>query len=132
MQPKYADIIIVAVIYQGEWRWYISDKDVWLLDLKKYKQAFLDAGIQVPENDSYRFNIPIVNQETAAVFLEKMGQYRVDKATLSKMVFERLPQASTWEDTVDLCPVLLVDFDQSKLKSLFPEPIQFEIYIPEG
>lgn len=128
---EYAITIIVAAIYEGQWGWYISNRDFWLLDLGKLRRDYLNAGCEVPDDYSYRFNIPIVNQETASLFLEQMKQYRVNKSVLSDMALERVRHALSWEDVIDLCPALLVDFDRKKLSSLFPEPIKFERYVPD-
>ncbi len=69
---------------------------------------------------------------TVVMFLENMEQYKVDRLALSKMLVEKISIAASWEDVVDLCPVLMVNFDQRKLQSLFPEMIKFEDYLPDG
>jgi hypothetical protein len=48
------------------------------------------------------------------------------------MLVDRVSVASSWEDVADFCPALMVNFDQRRLLSLFPEMIKFEDYVPYG
>lgn len=127
---EYGVDIIVAVIYRGQWRWYVSEKDYWFLDQEKLRRAFTEAGHPPPEGDADRFNIPIANEATAEQFLLAMDQFRVDRRELADSVRARIPPTS-WDDIAHLCPSLLVDFDQKRLVSLFSEPASFEEYVPE-
>jgi hypothetical protein len=103
------------------------------MDLPKFEQAFINAGYQISRDRYYdeRFNIPVLNEHTVDRFLAEMGEYEVERGILSQFVLERQPN-SDWYEINDLCPALLIDFDQKKLSSLFPEPASFEEYVPDG
>jgi hypothetical protein len=129
---RYADKIIVGVVYKAKWFWYVSEKEFWFMDLVKLNQAFLKRGYTTDMTDfSARFNIPIVNEETVEQFLVAMAPYQTDVTTLSIIFVNYLP-AKSWDDIIEMCPSLLLDFDRKKLWSLFPEPASFENYVPDG
>jgi hypothetical protein len=76
--------VVVVVRFQGEIRWFRSDRDLWVLDVNKWRDEFINHGYDVPAfNDSYRFGIHCVNQETAQRFLENMSTYELHKDDLS-------------------------------------------------
>lgn len=131
LKIEYGEDIIVGVSFRGEWGWYVSEKDFWLMDQVGYGEAFTDAGHVLPPAGVDRFDIPILNEETAGRFLELMESTRVDKAALSEEILSRLP-ASSWDELIELCPSLLIDFERKVLKSLYPEPMPFEEYVPAG
>src|SRR4051794_30187263 len=123
MMPEisYADNIIVGVIHKTKWFWYVSEKELWFMDLVKFSQAFVNKGHNADmTNFSERFNIPVINEETVEQFLAEIEQYHTDVTTLSIIFLDHLP-ASTWDDVIEMCPSLLIDFDHKKLLSLFPE-----------
>ena len=33
LKPKYAENIIVATVYKNVFNWYVTDKELWLMDL---------------------------------------------------------------------------------------------------
>ena len=40
---------VVYVIYSGEGKWYVSDKEIWFLDYKKRVEVFRKAGYEPKE-----------------------------------------------------------------------------------
>ena len=40
---------IVYAIYNGEGKWYISDKEIWYLDYKKRVEAYRKIGCEIKE-----------------------------------------------------------------------------------
>ena len=135
MLPKieYGVDVIVGVRYGAEWRWYVSDKYYWFLDLVKMRDASRAHGYVTDGVTGFadRFGIAIVTEDTAELFLAAMEPHRVDKAMLRALLESRLPIKS-WEDVIDVLPSLLVDFDSKRLLSSFPEPASFEYYVPQG
>lgn len=129
------DIVeIIAVIkYNGRFCWFRSDRDLWVLDLNKWSQAFVDAGYQMPEPDpSERFGIPVLNEKTVDSFLAEMQQYEIFKDDLTKDLIARLPGAQSWWDVGDLFPIMFVDFDRRHVCAFYPQGTPMERYIPDG
>jgi hypothetical protein len=125
--------IIVVVKHDGCFRWYKSDRDLWVLDWHKWTKESRDAGFQVPESDpAERFGISIVNNETAAKFLAAMEQFRISADDLATELVARFPGAQSWWDVGDLFPILFVDFDRKHVCGFYPEGTRLERYIPDG
>lgn len=135
---EYAQNIIVGVIFQTKFEWYVSEKEIWFLDLKKHMQAYTDKGYppRNPDDFSGRFDIPIVNEETAQIFLKAMEQYKVKRDELSDLLITTISKTDREEDDIDdlldFVPSLFVDFDTKRFLSSFPEPASFEYYVPDG
>lgn len=133
LEPQYAENIIVAVIFQGEFRWYVTDKDLWLLDLNKLTTAFSDRGYDMSEDDeSERFGIRVLSEQTANLFLSHILEYKVEVNDLRQKVLEACSGPDNFDCILDVCPVLCVDFDKKELFSLYPEPAAYEDYVPDG
>ncbi|MFD1886773.1 hypothetical protein [Paenibacillus wenxiniae] len=130
---QYGENIIVAVIYNGTWSWYVTDKEYWYLDLTKLEQAYLDKGYQWPNVGDYseRFDIALLNEDSAADFLHKINEFKVSVVELSELLLKLDDTQLAQPDSLtEFTPALLVDFDEKVLISYFPEPASFEYYIP--
>ncbi|MGY8768216.1 MAG: hypothetical protein ACKVH8_07280 [Pirellulales bacterium] len=59
------ELVVVVVKYRGEFHWYRSDRDLWVLDWKKWRQDFVDAGSNPPTLEREdRFGIPVVKADS--------------------------------------------------------------------
>jgi hypothetical protein len=125
----YAENIIVQVKYMNSYRWFVADKEIWFLDLKKLIASYLEKGFEIPNPDDFsdRFNIAIVNEDTAEDFLQKISDFEVRTEELRKMLEQR-----TYSHISDMLPSLYVDFDDKELTSYYPEPASYELYVPDG
>jgi hypothetical protein len=127
-QPKYAENIIVGVIADNQWKWYISDKYYWVMDVARYIN---DIESEEPDEDlEVRFNIPVVDQNTMSEFLNHMKRLQVDVAHLRAILEQAKP--TTLDDTLEYIPSLLVDFNNQELWSMYPESDVFEYYVPNN
>lgn len=142
VQPKYAENIIVAVAQRREWAWYVSARDLWLMDWRKWAEAW---GQNPDETDySGRFGIDVLDVSTAKPFFQQMGQYRVTTGYLRNLVakvydykslqaFSVQEQAELLADLWHLIPSLLLDFDNKTFTSNYPETdFTPELFIPDG
>lgn len=129
INPKYAETIIVLVKINETYKWFITDKDVWFLDLKKLISTYLEKGFEIPnpEDFSDRFNIAIVNENTAEEFLQRISRFEVKIEELKEMLVQK-----TYHHISDMYPSLYVDFDMKELISYYPEPASYEQYVPSG
>lgn len=128
------DKIVVVTKDKNQIRWFVSDKEYWVLDRKKWGDAYLKKGIYVEDNDDERFGIKIVNNETHAFFLDMMRAegFEVSKDQLGTYFFSHYKEDSDWWDFSNLFPVLYIDFDNQTLYTTYVEGINYEIYLPEG
>ncbi|MET3208728.1 UNVERIFIED_CONTAM: hypothetical protein ABIC26_001667 [Paenibacillus sp. PvR008] len=116
LQPEYAQNIIVGVIFEGQWNWYVTEREYWFLNT-------------VMEE---RFGIPILDETTAGAFLGHICEYRVAVDELTSLLSMLADAIEHKDEVLEFCPTLYVDFDQKILYSLFPELASFEHYVPAG
>lgn len=125
--------VVVVVRYQGKILWFRSDRDLWVLDLNKWRNEFINHGYSVPEfKDSYRFGIHIVNQETVQKFLDSMKDFEIEKDQLSAELAKRYTTARSWWDVEDLFPIMFINFDNNQVGAFYSEGTPMERYIPDG
>lgn len=135
LKVEYGENIIVAVVYCSTWSWYITEKDIWYLDLPMLENAILMAGRRVFNLGDYssRFDIPVLNEVTASDFLSNIADLKVDVSKLRRILLSALQDSEDKRETIiEYIPSLLVNFDDKTLFSLFPEPASFEKFVPMG
>lgn len=132
-EPEYAQNIVVGVLFQTVFSWYISEKEYWYLDYTKYNRALLAAGHTGLTSEDYeeRCHIAILDENTAKNFLACIRDKHVPTNMLSQMMLVRRTR-NEHDDLLDFSPCLLVNFDQRQLSSQYPEMIRFEKYVPDG
>ncbi len=127
---EYGEELVVIARYKNEWTYFVSEKDLWILDKKSRAYSFHKAGYELPLDDySDRFDIPLLDENTAETFFPEMQEFEVSSEMLRKMILEK-DANNTLEDEAQYFPALYVDFDDKELISYFPEPFPFEKYIP--
>ena len=130
--PLYAKNIIVAVLYHASLKWYISDSELWFMDLTKRSQAFQDQGytIYADEIDELRRDCLILDTNNIAAFLSQISDYEISTSELRQLFQEALQKSQCAIN--DFVPALYLDFDQKIFYSWFPEPIFYEKFVPNG
>ncbi|GAA4457589.1 hypothetical protein [Rurimicrobium arvi] len=119
--------IIVLTKLDNRYNWFCSDKVFWIMDYVKYTHQF-----DPTDNDySERFDIGILDEKTAAHFLENMEEYSCSIEELKSLFAASLPLTS-FDEAYHLFPKLFVDFDSKKLLSVYSEALMLENYAPEG
>ncbi|HGH7180556.1 hypothetical protein WBS55_01140 [Bacillus luti] len=133
LEPLYAENIIVGVIYTNEFRWYVTDKELWFLDYDKLDHAYKNLGVSIEDNEETeeRNGIQVLNNENVEVFLLRINQYKTTKEELNYLLLENIKRKNAGEDLLDFSPVLLINFDNKILYSMFPEPASYENYVPK-
>jgi hypothetical protein len=122
--------IIVGTLRRGQWRWFVSEKDYWFLNLTKLSEDFRARGLAVEEGAHDRFGLAVVDENSADKLLPAMEKCRVETDDLRVLFKDRMPVES-WDDIIDLVPALVVDFDERRLVSMYGELASFERYVPE-
>lgn len=125
--------ILVVVRNQGEFRWYRSPPDFWVLSYPKWEKMFTDTGYDVLDGTSdSRFGILVVDETNADVFLSKMAGYEVNLGELKRELESLFPIAESWWDVEDLFPGLYIDFDNTNLAGFYDQSSPpFEKFVPD-
>lgn len=131
LNPECDDNIIVGILYNGSFCWYVTDREIWFLDYEKRINAYKEKGFEVKEEyvDETRRGILILNSDNAKLFLKRIESQRIE----SKRLRELLQKARNVNDDswfFDYRPSLFVDFDSCKLFSSYSEPASYEEYVP--
>ena len=72
MKPVYAENIIVAIVNEKSFEWYILEKDFCFLDYTKLEEAYQKKGYKITVDDTQRFGIKILNDSTKKYFLDNI------------------------------------------------------------
>lgn len=149
LKPEYAENIVVYIIYNNIGNWYVTDKDYWFMDrikiVKKNNKSVITIDLEVSKH-SEKGDVEMLDSDTACKFLECINELKTEPAELLKLMNDRLEEMKFFEemvkagedgseyfdDILDYCPVLYVDFDNKIFLSQYPEMISFENYVPEG
>ncbi|WP_430597815.1 hypothetical protein [Enterococcus sp. AZ177] len=130
--PDYTENIIVAVILEGNFSWYVSDKEIWFLDYQKRVTAFENKGYSIDINyiDKSRKNNLVLDTPNASNFLNLIKE---NKATVEELRKFLLNSKNNVDDSwkYDYRPSLYVDFDKKIFYSNYSEPSSYEDYVPE-
>ncbi|WP_249928286.1 hypothetical protein [Niallia circulans] len=116
LKPEYAQNIIVGVKTSSQFSWYLTERDVWILDIVKYKKLYERNGFSFDMDFalSLRNNISVVNEKNYRLYLQEYTDYLVPSSELKKLV-EHHDYGST---ILELRPSLFIDFNQKSF-SLF-------------
>ncbi|UTZ25212.1 group-specific protein [Vibrio campbellii] len=128
-EPQY----VFVVRLNGEFKWYRSDRDLWVLDVNKWRNEFIAHGYEVPEfQNDYRFGIHSINQDMAKQFLDAISDFEVSKDQLSIELAKRFSEAKSWWDVGDLFPIMFVNFDDRRVGAFYSDGTPMERYVPDG
>ncbi|RUT28015.1 hypothetical protein EJP77_18540 [Paenibacillus zeisoli] len=116
LMPEYAQVLIVGVVFRGTWSWYITEREYWFLNTEMED----------------RFGIGILDETTAEVFLDRIDELKVSTSELAQKLDDLKDVLKSYDEVLEFIPALYVNFDEKVLYSLFPEPISFEHYVPDG
>ena len=116
IQPMYAENIIVGILYENSFGWYVTDKELWFLNYKKLDDAYgmLDDG-PLFEEPLERKNIKILDVNNIEEFLGQIKDQLYSSIELQRLLKEKRAKL----------------FDHKTLYSLFPEPASYEDYVPD-
>jgi hypothetical protein len=125
------DEIVAVVRYKNEIRWFKTDREIWILDWKKWRDDFVTEGFAVPDLDaSARFGMVVVDHHSVEKFLEKVASFEISKHDLHLQFIIRYATAKSWWDVADLFPIVFVDFDSKNLGAFYAQGARIERYAP--
>ena len=133
LEPDAEPLVVVAVRLSARIRWFRSERDLWVLDVNKWRQEFVDAGHDMPAfADDYRFGMHTINETNAEQFLSHISENEVSPDDLGHELARRYPSAESWWDVSDLFPIMFVDFDNTRVAGFYHEGVAMERYVPDG
>ncbi|MGL4382910.1 MAG: hypothetical protein ACRCTA_04250 [Bacilli bacterium] len=123
--------IIVGVIYNNEFNWYLSDKSLWYLDGIKLFDSIRRKGFDSSNHfeDEFRKGLDILDQNNAMVFLERINRFKISTSKLNELLLIET-QSSNNDWIFNFRPSLFVNFDLRQFYSLYSEPASYEYYAP--
>lgn len=116
LMPEYAQTLIVGVLFQKTWSWYITEREYWFLNTEMED----------------RFGITVLDETTAETFLNKIIDLKVSTSDLRKLLVELEDAFMSTDEVLEFIPTIYVNFDDRVFYSFFPEPMSFENYVPVG
>lgn len=135
VEPNYPGEIIILIKNNGQYFWFVSEKELWILDLVKLDNAF-NKRSNLPEvtevhYEDERKGFEILNEKNVDQFLEVMKDYKVDFSEL-KEFFKLYSEVYPEYPKEKIQPAFYIDFDKKCFYSYFDEPGSYEQYIPDG
>ncbi len=131
-KPIYDKEIIVGVIFNNTFNWYITDKFFWIMDLKKLSKIDYDNYFSNNELKKVRNGIIVLSKENAELFLDNIKEYKADVNILRLNILNEITKKNEEDELEEYYPSLMIDFDKNILYSQYPEPLGFENYVPDN
>lgn len=78
-----------------------------------------------------REGIKVLNSENIDIFLQRINKDIATKEDLKCFLWKCIKNKTERDEILNYSSVLLVDFDDKILYSMFPEPASYEEYVPE-
>lgn len=140
LKPEALENIIVGVLVDRRFSWYVTPKDLWFLDKGKeaaaYREKFKEMGIKSCvegiELDDERAGVNILNEQSFVKFAPRISKYAVSTGELRALLKVHLLTESDEDTYYRFLPSLYIDFDHKELNSLYTEPASYEDYVPEN
>ena len=127
MKPVYAENLVVAIKDKGQYAWYVLGRDMCILDYCKLKSAYKQRGYDI-NIEGVRFGIKVLDCSTKEKFLSNVRDCKISSCELQHMIREEDDR----EERLSFNPVILIDFDDCRLFSQYPEAESYENFVPEG
>lgn len=129
--PDYMENIIVGILFENHFTWYVTERELWYLDYIKVETAYQKKGIEVNREyiDDRRKDFIILDTNNAAEFLNLI---LINKVISEELKYNLLANKTELDDTwkYDYRPSLYVNFDEKIFYSLYSEPASFEFFVP--
>lgn len=139
LEPKMLENIIVGLLVDNRFNWYVSPKDLWFLDRKKLEEAYMlkfkemglgnMGSIQIEDE---RSDIEMLDEYSIIDFTSKINKYAVASEELRALLKLNLLTQSKEDVIYTFSPSLYINFDKKELYSLYSEPASYENFVPEN
>lgn len=120
LEPIYDTNIIVGIKLENEVEWYILDKYMCFMEGDDIEFS--------GETKEIRSQFPVISEKNIVQFLGQIEKYKMNIDIIRLSILESIEKK---EDLEDYFPVVLMDFDEKIFFSQYPEPVDYEYYLPE-
>lgn len=147
------DGIIILVNISNKFYWYVMEKEMWVLDLKKWQEETMSIIKEKREKlpveelpdfirdinklkewesipiDSDRLGFPILNEKNIKKYLNTIYNYKLTYGELEeflKSYFETIGKQGL------KYPEFYIDVSNKTFYNFYPEPGSYEEYVPDG
>ena len=139
LKPKALENIIVGLLVDDKFTWYVTHKDIWFLDQKKqtdaYRKKFTELGLKWIESNieaaDERKDIEVLNEHTFTLFINRINKYSVSTVELRELLKEELEVTSVEDAFYSFLPSLYINIAERELYSMYSEPSSYEDYVPK-
>lgn len=130
--PEYAENIVVAVIYNGNFSWYVTDKEIWYMDYERRINDFREKGFKITLDmvDDVRRELLMLDINNVQEFEKKLIDFKATTVELREFINIAKEENEEWK--YDYSPSLYLDFDNEILYSAYRESANYEGYIPNS
>lgn len=130
IKPEYAENIIVGIVNQNQFNWYILNKFICLLDLKSLSSEEFELYMKNDLCSSVRKDFITIDKNNIENFLIEINNYMTSCENLQLMILNGLKEFDNFYID-DFFPVLYFDFDKKIVYSQYPEYFDFESFLPK-
>lgn len=121
LKPIYDTNIIVGIKLNNKLEWYILDKYMCFME---------GSDIEFSgETKEIRDQFRIISEKNITQFLTQIQKYKMNIDNIRLSILEAIEKN---EDLEDYFPVILMDFDKKVFFSQYPEPVDYDYYLPEN
>ena len=121
LKPIYDTNIIVGIKLNNKLEWYILDKYMCFMEGSDIEFS----GETKEMRDQFR----IISEKNITQFLTQIQKYKMNIDNIRLSILEAIEKN---EDLEDYFPVILMDFDKKVFFSQYPEPVDYDYYLPEN
>jgi len=117
--------VVVGVIVNGTFDWYVSRKGEWFLNRVEFARIFGEK----PFDEDVKL-LSQLESDRPEYFLKKIRDFRVTKKELTELF--NLYSEKERQNILDILPTAVFDFDNKCLLNRYPEPGgSFEDFLPK-
>lgn len=136
VEPNYLETVVVLVKYKDQYTWYVSEKEMWIMDLlaldNAFRRKFNQPEVTETEADyEERVGCEILSEHNIEQFQQAMKDYEVrydDLADYFRLYSEVYGDGA--DAGVDIS--FYIDFDSRTFYSFFRDPGSYEQFVPAG
>lgn len=134
-EPEMAGNVVILVAHKRQFFWYVSEKELWIMNLLKLDNAFrIKSGLQkiaTTEAEDERRGFELLNEENISDFQEVIKSYQVSYKELEEY-YDVYSELYLDNEEFEVNPSFYLNFDDRVFYSFFLEPGSYEHYIPEN
>ncbi|WP_107951132.1 hypothetical protein [Lysinibacillus parviboronicapiens] len=134
-EPNFPDYVIVLVKVNNSFHWYVTEKELWILNLLKLDNAFRkkmnEPIVDETVAEDERRGFELLDETNILDFMKVIKDFKVDSQEL--IDYYKVLENKEFSSREILKKIsFFIDFDKKCFYSFFLEPGSYEEYIPKG